>query len=79
MHDPFGLVTKHCEMISLTWPHTNEQWESEIPFENERDSKDVQTRLKYLYFVSYYGMTLDDQMEVIKKNLAKVERGRKEE
>jgi hypothetical protein len=61
-NDPFGLVTKHCEMISLTYPYTHGKWESEIPFENIRDWEDVQTILKSLDYSIFYGMNLDDQI-----------------
>jgi len=78
-HEPFELVAKHCELISLSWPFAYEQWKNEIPSENARDWEDVQTILKSPYFATFYSMTLDDQMEEINKKLADMEREKKEE
>jgi hypothetical protein len=60
-------------------PYTHEQWESKIPFENARDWEEVQSRLRSLDFASFYSTTYDDQMEVIKRQLAETKRARQEE
>jgi hypothetical protein len=75
---PFEIVSKHYEMISLSWGYTQNQWESQVPFENSIDWEYVQTRLKSLDFVVLYGMNPYNQREAIRKNLVEVERERKE-
>jgi hypothetical protein len=59
-HESFGLVSKHCENIPLSWPYSHEQWKNEIMFENARDLEDVQTSMKSLNFETFYNMTPDD-------------------
>jgi hypothetical protein len=78
-HDAFGLVKKHCELISLSWTYSHGKWQNELPFQNAIEWEDVQARPKSPNFVTLYTMTPKDQMEEINRKLAKIERTRKEE
>jgi len=40
-HDPKCLVSKNCDLISLAWPYTDEQWEDEPPHENAKGWDEV--------------------------------------
>jgi hypothetical protein len=68
-------------MVSLTWPYAHEQWDHEMPYENENvvEWEEVQLRFNSKYFTSTHSMTLDDKMKRIKQKLAEAERLLKKE
>jgi len=37
MHDPFVMVVKNNEMVSITYPYTQNQWDNEVPYETVVD------------------------------------------
>ena len=41
LHDPQGLIAKHCSLLGMTWPSTHEEWENESPHENVESWDDV--------------------------------------
>jgi hypothetical protein len=56
----FDLVSKHNDIVSLTWSYIHKQWDNENPYENSIDWVEVQLRMKSKDFASFCGMTIDD-------------------
>ena len=77
IHDPKGIVVKHYELMSLSWPYTHEQWSVELPQVNAKDWDDVLEKIRTLGLVTFNAISPGEQLNELNRRLVVMERTKK--
>jgi hypothetical protein len=65
--DPKGLVLKHCEHVSISWPYAHEKWLKDIFIENVQDQKEIEKIKAHPNVIYFAFLTLEYTINIMNK------------
>lgn len=77
-HEPYRIVPKHCNIVSITWPYSNQRFDYDLIHQNLESKTYFRKRMKNKEAIVFNNLTTDEKRIKIEQNI-EAQRIRKEE